>query len=87
MSSASSTDLTRLESNSEFRGAKKFHRFGTEFDHEILSQRGLVADVNTPRNDSREASMPFLFWMPMIMMRGLWQITEDDMRAFFPQAK
>ena len=31
--------------------------------------------------------MPFLFWMPMIMMRGLWQVAEDDMRAFFPQAK
>jgi hypothetical protein len=31
--------------------------------------------------------MPFLFWMPIIMMRGLLQVAEDDMRAFFPQAK
>jgi hypothetical protein len=29
--------------------------------------------------------MPFLFWMPMIMMRGLWQVAEDDMRTFFPR--
>jgi hypothetical protein len=27
--------------------------------------------------------MPFLFWMPMIMMRGLWQAAEADAQALF----
>ena len=25
--------------------------------------------------------MPLLFWMPMIMMRGLWDIAEENARA------
>jgi hypothetical protein len=28
--------------------------------------------------------MPFLFWIPMIVMCGLWQAAEDDAKAFFP---
>jgi hypothetical protein len=31
--------------------------------------------------------MPFLFWMPMIMMQGFWRAAEDDMRTFFPQGE
>ena len=25
--------------------------------------------------------MPFLFWMPMIVMSGMWAIIEEDTRA------
>jgi hypothetical protein len=25
--------------------------------------------------------MPLLFWMPMIVMRGMWDIAEQTMRA------
>jgi len=25
--------------------------------------------------------MPFLFWMPMIMMSGLWNIAQENTRA------
>ena len=28
--------------------------------------------------------MPFLFWIPMIVMCGLWRAAEDDAKAFFP---
>jgi hypothetical protein len=28
--------------------------------------------------------MPFLFWMPMIVMCGFWRAAEDDARALFP---
>jgi hypothetical protein len=28
--------------------------------------------------------MPFLFWMPMIVMCGLWRTAEEDTRALFP---
>ena len=28
--------------------------------------------------------MPFLFWMPMIVMCGLWRAAEQDARALFP---
>jgi len=28
--------------------------------------------------------MPFLFWMPMIVMCGLWRAAEDDAKALFP---
>jgi hypothetical protein len=31
-----------------------------------------------------EANMPFLFWMPMIVMCGLWRAAEEDTRALFP---
>ena len=27
--------------------------------------------------------MPFLFWMPMIVMCGLWRAAEDDAKALF----
>jgi len=29
--------------------------------------------------------MPFLFWMPMIVMCGLWKAAEEDARTLFPQ--
>jgi hypothetical protein len=28
--------------------------------------------------------MPFLFWMPMIVMCGLWRAAEADTQALFP---
>ena len=28
--------------------------------------------------------MPFLFWMPMIVMCGLWRAAEEDARALIP---
>ncbi len=28
--------------------------------------------------------MPFLFWMPMIVMCGLWRAAEADAKTFFP---
>jgi len=28
--------------------------------------------------------MPFLFWMPMIVMCGLWRAAEEDTRALLP---
>jgi hypothetical protein len=31
-----------------------------------------------------EANMPFLFWMPMIVMCGLWRATEQDAQTLFP---
>jgi len=31
-----------------------------------------------------EANMPFLFWMPMIVMCGLWRAAEEDARTLFP---
>jgi hypothetical protein len=52
-------------------------------DHEILSQRGLDRGVVMPRNSQSEANMPFLFWMPMIVMCGMWRAAEDDARALF----
>jgi len=27
--------------------------------------------------------MPFLFWMPMIVMCGLWRAAEEDARTLF----
>jgi hypothetical protein len=27
--------------------------------------------------------MPFLFWMPMIVMCGLWRAAEDDAKTYF----
>jgi hypothetical protein len=29
--------------------------------------------------------MPFLFWMPMIVMCGLWRAVEEDARALLPE--
>ena len=28
--------------------------------------------------------MPFLFWMPMIVMCGLWRAAEQDAQALLP---
>lgn len=28
--------------------------------------------------------MPFLFWMPMIVMCGLWRAAEEDAKTLFP---
>jgi hypothetical protein len=41
-------------------------------------------DVVPPRNNASEANMPFLFWMPMIVMCGLRRAAEEDARALFP---
>ena len=30
--------------------------------------------------------MPFLFWMPMIVMLGMWNAAEDDSRALLKAA-
>jgi len=36
------------------------------------------------RETTDEANMPFLFWMPMIVMCGLWRAVEADTQALFP---
>jgi len=36
------------------------------------------------RETTDEANMPFLFWMPMIVMCGLWRAAEEDARALLP---
>jgi hypothetical protein len=28
--------------------------------------------------------MPFLFWLPLIMMSGMWSVADDNSRAFKP---
>ena len=28
--------------------------------------------------------MPFLFWMPMIVMHGMWRAAEERTRVLFP---
>lgn len=30
--------------------------------------------------------MPFLFWMPMIVMCGLWRAAEEDARTLLPRS-
>jgi hypothetical protein len=35
------------------------------------------------RETTNEANMPFLFWMPLIVMRGLWQAAEADAQMLF----
>jgi hypothetical protein len=49
----------------------------------FLSQHDLASGVDMPRNKPKEANMPFLFWMPMIVMCGLWRAAEDDARTLF----
>jgi hypothetical protein len=36
------------------------------------------------RETTDEDNMPFLFWMPMIVMCGLWRAAEEDARALIP---
>jgi hypothetical protein len=36
------------------------------------------------RETTDEANMPFLFWMPMIVMCGLWRAAQEDARALIP---
>jgi hypothetical protein len=31
--------------------------------------------------------MPFLFWMPMIVMCGLWRAADEDARVLFPRQR
>ncbi len=31
--------------------------------------------------------MPFLFWMPMLIISDLWQVMEDEARAFTPRGR
>ena len=43
-----------------------------------------------PRTLSRtkqrdEVNMPFLLWMPMIVMCGLWRAAEEDAKLLFPK--
>jgi hypothetical protein len=54
------------------------------FDHDVLSQRGHGCGVVPPRNNHGEANMPFLFWMPMIVMCGLWKAAQEDAQTLFP---
>jgi hypothetical protein len=54
-------------------------------DHEILSQRHPGPQRWPAGNHSdNEANMPFLFWMPMIVMCGLWRAAEEDAKTLFP---
>jgi hypothetical protein len=64
-------------------GLKWFPRGCPATDHMISSQRGLGLDVVSSRS-TNEADMPFLFWMPMIVMCGLWRAAEEDAKTFFP---
>jgi hypothetical protein len=41
-----------------------------------------LSDHETHANN--EAVMPFLLWMPMIVMCGLWRAAEEDAKTFFP---
>jgi hypothetical protein len=36
------------------------------------------------RETTEDNLMPFLFWMPMIVMCGLWRAAEADTQALFP---
>ena len=65
------------------RGCEKVPSIPPRPDHEILSQRRLARNVVSPRTQ-REANMPFLFWMPMIVMCGLWRAAEQDAQALLP---
>jgi hypothetical protein len=49
------------------------------------SCRNAIAFAALSRRDTTEDNlMPFLFWMPMIVMCGLWRAAEKDTRALFP---
>jgi hypothetical protein len=50
-------------------------------DHEILWQRVLVAGVEFPRNNAKRPTMPFLFWLPMILFSGMLSVAEDSSRV------
>jgi hypothetical protein len=64
---------------------RKVPQFRDKSDHEMLSQRGIASNVLLPRRNINEAqTMPFLFWMPMIVMCGLWRAAEEDARVLFP---
>jgi hypothetical protein len=39
--------------------------------------------VDVQRSNAKRPSMPFLFWMPMLVMCGLWQVMEDDSTRLF----
>ena len=62
------------------RRNRRFHRVVS------ASSRNSVATPSARRchaaKQHNEANMPFLFWMPMIVMRGLWRAAEDDTRDF-----
>jgi hypothetical protein len=36
--------------------------------------------VDVRRSNVKRPNMPFLFWMPMLVMCGLWQVMEDDLK-------
>jgi hypothetical protein len=52
-------------------------------DHKVLSQHPRDHGVIWPRNNQTEANMPFLFWMPMIVMCGMWRAAEEDAKILF----
>jgi len=43
----------------------------------------LIAALSGHETTKSEADMPFLFWMPMIVMCGMWRAAEEDARALF----
>ena len=49
------------------------------------SCRNAVAFAALSRHETTEDNvMPFLFWMPMIVMCGLWRAAEEDARSLLP---
>ncbi len=56
----------------------------TIFCRNAASPRTLFA---TTQNVNEAQTMPFLFWMPMIVMCGLWRAVEDDARTLFPSQR
>ena len=43
-----------------------------------------LAQTLSRRETTKDNLMPFLFWMPMIVMCGLWRAAEADTQALFP---
>jgi hypothetical protein len=52
-------------------------------DHEILSQRSVTTRVKASRTDEttpQEADMPFLFWLPMIVLSGMLSVAHAEVQ-------
>ena len=49
------------------------------------SCRNAVACAALSRHETTEDNlMPFLFWMPMIVMCGLWRAAQEDAQSLIP---
>ena len=49
------------------------------------SCRNAVAFAALSRHETTEDNlMPFLFWMPMIVMCGLWRAAQEDAQSLIP---